>query len=252
MSASGFPLALPDYAGYCVGTLGLSIGVSSCLSGDGGSWQLRQEPSPSDAPSIQRECLKRCDGCERCRFISYTPKDGTCTWHYRCHELVLEPIDTGHRTCPHSRAYEQLSASAEQPSWLTNASAAGAATGRTDDETPDGQLLDNSMDRRTDWRHEAERLPRRIGSRESWGRYLHWLYGGGASMTTPYPPEGKASRLPTLDVLYGWPTYHGGGPTLPPRCPAVWGAPYLGRVVHAPRQVTAWSPSGHHRHMTHF
>lgn len=72
--------------GYCATT---EVGEGSdCRPTDKqGSWQLA---------SVD-QCLERCVACAHCRFISWSPHDGDCSWFSRCDRLHTEP-PTGHRT----------------------------------------------------------------------------------------------------------------------------------------------------------
>lgn len=247
------------YVGHCGD---VKIVDGDCSTGASGLWQLRSPPT--DTTGLRDDCINMCQMCENCNFISYTPKAGICAWYRQCDTLRIEPMDSGHRTlafmrdpCHWAGARNQQCREATErdhtrrPLWVSNASAAGALYAQPDGSAPDGRLVDSSMERHTDWKQVGASL---VSSRERrslglwWRRYLTRLYG---SPPAADPPRGPPHA--SLDIAYSWPTSESPAesrplrvarraaptlaPTLAPNCPSAWGAPYLGRVVHAPREA---------------
>ena len=73
--------------------------VGDCENGDKGSFGLphkvgaageRRPHSPWTWPAAVRACLRRCETCARCQYISVSPTGFACDWQYHCD---LERLD---------------------------------------------------------------------------------------------------------------------------------------------------------------
>jgi hypothetical protein len=68
--------------GYCAVTRG---GPSDCAAGSMGSWRLSAEARKRwRLDAALAECVARCRGCERCRYISVSARHGDCSWTHEC------------------------------------------------------------------------------------------------------------------------------------------------------------------------
>ena len=81
--------------GYCGETQSGDVG--DCEVGLFGSWALSKREASSWESAV-RTCLRHCDRCNACRFVSITIKQQDCSWYTRCH--VLRTDVTGFRTGP--------------------------------------------------------------------------------------------------------------------------------------------------------
>jgi len=110
--------------------------------------------------------------------------------------------------------------------------------------------VDRSMDRGTRWNQLFAKLqpnssfPSRAEMQQgAFRRYLHWLYNLSGDALHQRHSQRQALRWNDFDLLYldsvlGSPLRES-QVVLPPHCPMDEQTPYMGRVVHAPRQV-AW------------
>ena len=78
------PSAALEERGYCES----APEGGSCARADLGSWVM--------ASSI--ECARRCLGCERCNYISYSHRTGDCSWFHECDVSRLRVSGDGHVT----------------------------------------------------------------------------------------------------------------------------------------------------------
>ena len=63
-------------AGHCGET---EFGDSDCSEDDSGAWHIRSLHNHS-----LEGCMARCACCERCRYVSFAPSRGDCSWYHAC------------------------------------------------------------------------------------------------------------------------------------------------------------------------
>ena len=71
-----------DLRGYCAKTAPVP---GSCSQSSCGSWKLR----------TLRSCVARCQGCERCHFVSFSRRHRDCSWFFDCDLSRLGQSDSG-------------------------------------------------------------------------------------------------------------------------------------------------------------
>ena len=64
--------------GYCAAT---RFGANKCQRGSSGAWPLRET---TDLKAAAEECLRRCAGCARCKYVSVATERGDCSWFASC------------------------------------------------------------------------------------------------------------------------------------------------------------------------
>ena len=76
------------HAGYCAATLGAE--GRQCLPSDTqGSWKVQRE----------RACVRLCNNCAQCQYISFSEKLMDCSWFSSCNMSQLrKDFSTGHET----------------------------------------------------------------------------------------------------------------------------------------------------------
>ena len=70
--------------GYC----GVTGSESDCATSSMGSWSMNNAT----------RCIKRCQGCARCNFISFSPELRDCSWYHKCSLANLPGADGTHGT----------------------------------------------------------------------------------------------------------------------------------------------------------
>jgi hypothetical protein len=92
--------------GYCEETSssGHSVRAPSGLLGSAcerdhkGTWQLPMRRGLDRWERSVEECLTRCSLCDRCAFISVSPRFGDCSWFAACNVRALHQRPSGFRT----------------------------------------------------------------------------------------------------------------------------------------------------------
>ena len=77
-------LAVPGQrlSGFCKQTLFFS----DCRTAKYGAWQ---------APVSLRECISACEGCARCKFVSFSAQNRDCSWFAGCNASSLGNFEYG-------------------------------------------------------------------------------------------------------------------------------------------------------------
>ena len=105
--------------GYC----GTTSSAGDCTRGSKGSLGLK----PSEGFSLRgavHACLRKCDACERCQYITVSPRHGDCSWYARCD---LGRLRTAVKGMLSSAATDEAKAWARIPLPRAPAPARGAA-----------------------------------------------------------------------------------------------------------------------------
>ena len=78
-NASALPPSLAT--GYCAVTSG---GPGDCAAGGKGSWPLRSVRGHWLLENALADCVARCEGCARCRYVSVSARHADCSWFHEC------------------------------------------------------------------------------------------------------------------------------------------------------------------------
>jgi len=70
---------------------------SNCETSLKGSWPLPPTAKAS-WPAAASYCLRQCDACARCRYVSFSPTFGDCSWFAKCDLAALKTRPHGFRT----------------------------------------------------------------------------------------------------------------------------------------------------------
>ena len=70
----------PHTPGYCAKTVD---GESDCAAGSKGALGLHHSETLS-LRAATHACLRKCDACARCRYITVSPRHADCSWYANC------------------------------------------------------------------------------------------------------------------------------------------------------------------------
>ena len=79
--------------GHC-GTAGVN---ADCQVDDAGSWVFDRSEASSWQEAAEA-CVRRCNSCERCRYVSYSLRRQDCSWFEHCNLEKLPNFVSGFRT----------------------------------------------------------------------------------------------------------------------------------------------------------
>ena len=83
----------PARPGHC-GTAGVN---ADCQVDDAGSWVFDRAEASSWQEAAEA-CVRRCNSCERCRYVSYSLRRQDCSWFEHCNLEKLPNFVSGFRT----------------------------------------------------------------------------------------------------------------------------------------------------------
>ena len=72
------------YHGFCE----VTEGEGDCAKGNKGAWEMGQAGMVSEAlVAGASACVRRCEACHRCRFVSFSQSQEDCSWFHDCKRL---------------------------------------------------------------------------------------------------------------------------------------------------------------------
>ena len=93
----------PHTPGYCAKTVD---GESDCVAGTKGALGLHHSETLSLRVATHA-CLRKCDACARCRYITVSPRHADCSWYAECDTDALLREPDSYRTYDLTHGYER-------------------------------------------------------------------------------------------------------------------------------------------------